>query len=56
MEVSASWRIRFSEMEFKEIVAKHVNDMGEYFVYPDDVTIVSVGGKFEVIILGARGV
>jgi hypothetical protein len=54
MEVSPLWRIKISEQEAKEIIAKKVSE-GEYFVYPDDVQFVQyTNGKFEVVIKNAQ--
>jgi len=51
MEFSHLYKIKISEGEAKEIVAKHITDMGEYFVYPHDVSFVPLtNGKVEVVI------
>lgn len=55
MEFSHLWKIKISEEEAKDIIAKHINDQGEYFIYPHDVSFVPyTNGKIEVIIKEAR--
>ena len=55
MEFSSLWKIKISEDEAKEIIAKHITEQGEYFVYPHDISFVPyTNGKIEVIIKDAH--
>jgi len=55
MEFSHLYKIKMSEDEAKQIIAKHITDQGEYFVYPHDVSFVPLtSGKIEVIIKDAH--
>ena len=54
MEFSHLLNIKLSEQEAKDIVAKHINDQGDYFVYSHDVDFVLLpSGKIEVVIKSA---
>ena len=55
MEFSHLYRIKLSEDEGKQIIAKHVTDQGDYFVYPHDVSFVPLtNGKIEIVIKDAH--
>lgn len=55
MEFSHLYKIKISEDEAKEIIAKHISDLGEYFVYPHDVSFVPyTNGKMEIVIKQAH--
>jgi len=54
MEFSHLLSIKLSEQEAKDIVAKHINEQGEYFVYSHDIDFVLLAsGKIEVVIKNA---
>ena len=55
MEFSHLYKIKISEGEAKEMIAKSITEKGEYFVYPHDVSFVPLtNGKIEVIIKEAH--
>lgn len=54
MEFSHSWKIKLSEDEAREIIAKHITSLGEYFVYAHDVSFVPLtNGKVEILVKNA---